>query len=96
MHQVQISLARSDKDCEWLPPNLFNKEITIILSIRRRTEIDVLFEQNDCKARNVAFISRRFMCFDCSEAVHGPPVFVCWQLEPQPCLEASDSIVRPH
>ena len=34
MHQVQISLARSDKGHKWLPPNLFKKEITVILSIR--------------------------------------------------------------
>ena len=96
MHQVQISLARCDKSREWLPPNLFKKEIAVILSIRRRTEVDILFEQNACKARNAAFISSKFMCSDCSEAVHGPPIFTPWQLAPQPRLEASDSMVRSH
>ena len=47
-------LAGSDKVCEWLPPNLFKKEIAVILSIRRRTEIDVPFEQNNCKVRKAA------------------------------------------
>ena len=70
MHHIQTSLARSDREWEWLPPILFRNVISVTLTMRRST--DDLSVQKDCNARNAAFVFKQFICSNCSVTVHGP------------------------
>ena len=58
MQHIQIFLARSDREWEWLPPILFRNAIAVTLPMRRNTDTDNLPVQKDYNARKVTFISK--------------------------------------